>query len=37
MRFVLGFGKAITEAKEAYIKEHRHLLAAEWDAKTATG
>lgn len=37
MKFVLGFGKAITEAKEAYIKENRHLLTAEWDAKVATG
>jgi DNA-binding PadR family transcriptional regulator len=37
MRFVLGFGKALTEAKETYIKENRHLLTAEWDAKVATG
>ncbi|MBT8081566.1 MAG: PadR family transcriptional regulator [Gammaproteobacteria bacterium] len=37
MKFVLGFGKAITEAKEAYIKENRHLLTEEWDAKAATG
>ena len=37
MKFVLGFGKAITQAKEAYIRENRHLLTAEWDAKVATG
>ena len=36
MKFVLGFGKALTEAKDAYIKENRHLLDAECDVKIAT-
>ena len=35
--FVLGFGKAIYEATEKYIKENRHKLTAEPVAKTATG
>jgi PadR family transcriptional regulator AphA len=37
MKFVLGFGKAITAAKEAYIEQNRHLLAAEHGAKIAAG
>ncbi len=35
--FVLGFGKAIYEATETYIKENRHKLTAEPVANTATG
>ena len=35
MRFVLGFGRAVTEAVKAYVENNRHLLAEEHDAQTA--
>ncbi len=35
--FVLGFGKALFEATETYIKENRHKLTAEPAVKAATG
>jgi len=35
--FVLGFGKAIYEATETYIKENRHKLTVAPVAETATG
>jgi len=36
MRFVLGFGRAVTEAVKTYVESNRHLLAEEQDAQTAT-
>ena len=35
MRFVLGFGRAVTEAVKAYVEDNRHLLAEEHEAQTA--
>ena len=35
MRFVLGFGRAITEAAKTYVESNRHLLAEEHEAQTA--
>ena len=35
MRFVLGFGRAVTEAVKAYVENNRHLLAEEHKAQTA--
>jgi DNA-binding PadR family transcriptional regulator len=37
MKFVLGFGKAVTAAAETYIAENRHMLMEESPIKTATG
>ena len=36
MKFVLGFGKAMTRAMETYINENRHLLEQEKTAAAAT-
>jgi DNA-binding PadR family transcriptional regulator len=36
-KFVLGFGKAITNAMEAYIAENRHLLRVASPTRAATG
>jgi len=36
-KFVLGFGKAIASAMEAYISENRHLLVSPSTAKAANG
>jgi len=36
-KFVLGFGKAVAEAMETYINEHRHDLAAKPNARSAIG
>lgn len=36
-RFVLGFGRAVANAMETYIKENRHMLAANSTARAATG
>jgi DNA-binding PadR family transcriptional regulator len=36
MRFVLGFGRAITEAAKTYVESNRHLLIEEQVAQTAT-
>ena len=35
MRFVMGFGRAVTEAVKAYVENNRHLLAEEHKAQTA--
>ena len=35
MRFVLGFGRAVTEAVKTYVENNRHLLAEEREARTA--
>ena len=35
MRFVLSFGRAVTEAVKAYVENNRHLLAEEHKAQTA--
>jgi len=37
MRFVAGFGKAMTDAMKRYVEENRHLLTKETRSKTATG
>ena len=37
MRFVAGFGKAMTAAMKKYIEENRHLLAEEPRSRSATG
>jgi PadR family transcriptional regulator AphA len=36
-RFVLGFGKAVASAMQAYITENRHVLAAPSTSKAANG
>ena len=36
-QFVLGFGKAIATAMDAYIKQNRHLLTGQSAARAATG
>ena len=36
-QFVLGFGRAVANAMETYIKENRHMLAANSTARAATG
>ena len=36
MRFVLGFGRAITEAAKTYVESNRHLLIEEQVKQTAT-
>jgi len=36
MRFVAGFGKAMTEAITRYVEENRHLLAEETQSRSAT-
>ena len=36
MKFVLGFGKAMTNAMETYINDNRHLLEQDTPAKAAT-
>lgn len=36
-RFVLGFGRAVANAMETYIRENRHTLAADSSARAATG
>ena len=36
-KFVLGMGKAVTEAMETYIKENRHMLTEQSTAKAAVG
>ena len=36
-KFVLGIGRAVGNAMEAYINENRHTLAEESTAKTAAG
>ena len=35
MRFVLGFGRAVTEAVKTYVESNRHLLAEEQEVQTA--
>lgn len=37
LRFVLGVGKAVTEAMDTYIRENRHKLTRQPAAKTAAG
>ena len=37
LRFVLGFGKAMTAAMESYIRENRHLLEPQASSKAAAG
>ena len=37
MKFVAGFGKAMTEAMKKYVEENRHLLSEETQTKSATG
>jgi len=37
MKFVLGFGKAMSAAMEKYINDNRDLLTQEQQEKTATG
>ena len=37
MRFVAGFGKAMTEATKKYVEENKHLLVAKKTARSATG
>jgi len=37
MRFVAGFGKAMTDAMKTYVEENRHLLAEEKHSRSATG
>ena len=37
MRFVAGFGKAMTHAIKAYVEENRHLLAEDPQTKSAAG
>jgi hypothetical protein len=36
MKFVLGFGKAMTIAMESYIHDHRHLLQQKKPVTAAT-
>lgn len=36
-KFVLGFGKAVAKAMETYIRENRHMLAAQPATKAAAG
>jgi PadR family transcriptional regulator AphA len=36
MKFVAGFGKAMTEAMRVYVKENRHLLEEQKSNKSAT-
>jgi PadR family transcriptional regulator AphA len=37
MRFVAGFGKAMTDAMKKYVEENRHLLVETPPSKSATG
>ena len=37
MKFVAGFGKAMTEAMKKYVEENRHLLSEDPQANSATG
>ena len=37
MRFVAGFGKAMTDAMKKYVEENRHLLVEKKPSKSATG
>jgi DNA-binding PadR family transcriptional regulator len=37
MRFVAGFGKAMTDAMKKYVEENRHLLEEDIPSKSATG
>lgn len=37
MRFVAGFGKAMTDAMKKYVEENRHLLVEKNPSKSATG
>lgn len=37
MKFVAGFGKAMTEAMKKYVEENRHLLSEDPQAESATG
>ncbi len=37
MRFVAGFGKAMTEAMKKYVEENRHMLSEDTPADSATG
>jgi PadR family transcriptional regulator AphA len=37
MRFVAGFGKAMTDAMKKYVEENRHLLVETNPSKSATG
>ena len=37
MRFVAGFGKAMTDAMKKYVEENRHLLVEKSPSKSATG
>ena len=37
MRFVAGFGKAMTSAMKKYVEENRHLLEEDVQSKSATG
>lgn len=37
MKFVLGFGKAISATMEKYIEDNRHVLVEETDKQTAAG
>lgn len=36
MRFVAGFGKAMTDATKKYVEENRHLLTEESESQSAT-
>lgn len=36
MQFVLGFGRAVTEAVKSYVENNRHLLTADEAAQTAS-
>lgn len=36
MQFVLGFGRAVTEAVKSYVENNRHLLTADQAAQTAS-
>ena len=37
MRFVAGFGKAMTDAMKKYVEENRHLLVEEQHSRSAAG
>ncbi len=37
MKFVAGFGRAMTEAMRAYVEENRHLLTEQAQTRSATG
>ena len=37
MRFVAGFGRAMTEAMKKYVEENRHMLAEDGHTKSAAG